>query len=309
MDNFPDKKTYIIIVAYNGMQWLDKCLKSTTPYPTIVVDNASTDGTVEFIKSKFPDVVIIEQKENLGFGRANNIGMSFALQRQAEYVFLLNQDAFLGPTTLTKLIKISLDNPSYGIISPIHLNGKGTALEKVFSYYMHKDNENELLSDFLTDKKVRTIYQVPMVNAAAWLITRQVLETVGGFQPLFFLYGEDDNYAQRVYYHGFKIGVCPGVYVKHDSNSFYHLYPEKGTKKYYAKFLNRIKIDYADVNTNNYLKIKDLRRFYIKKAMASLIQMDIKTFKINSTKQSILKRLDFTEDVTRDRKKYPNYLS
>lgn len=96
---------YIIIVTFNGMQWLSKCLESTIPYPVIIVDNDSTDGTVDYIKKHYSEVKLFVNKENLGFGQANNIGISYALQHGAGYVFLLNQDAYLQKSAIGKLIE------------------------------------------------------------------------------------------------------------------------------------------------------------------------------------------------------------
>lgn len=85
------------------MQWLQKCLDSCKGYQVIIVDNNSTDGTVSFIKENFPNIHLIPQTENLGFGQANNIGIKYALEQRAEYVFLLNQDAYLQEGCLGNL--------------------------------------------------------------------------------------------------------------------------------------------------------------------------------------------------------------
>ena len=78
------------------MKWLQNCLeaikKSTYPVDTIVIDNGSTDSTVLFIKSNYPEVHLVESGKNLGFGQANNVGMRYALEQNADYVYLLNQD-------------------------------------------------------------------------------------------------------------------------------------------------------------------------------------------------------------------------
>ncbi len=118
-------KIYAIIVTYNGMHWYDRCLgslrESEIPVDTIVIDNASSDDSVAYIKEHFPEVHLIESKENLGFAKANNIGMRKALDDGADYVFLLNQDAWVERNTLTELIKSFRDNDSVGIAAPITL--------------------------------------------------------------------------------------------------------------------------------------------------------------------------------------------
>ena len=179
-----------------------------------MVDNNSSDNTLDFISEKYPNVHIIQQNKNLGFGQANNIGISYALNLGANYIFLLNQDAYLVNNCLEKLINALQKNMRFGILSPIHLNGDGTHLDHNFSNYVARNHD--FYSDHVLNKSLNSIYEVPFVNAAGWLISRKCLETVGGFDPMFFHYGEDDNYCHRVKYHGFKIGVVPNLYIKHD---------------------------------------------------------------------------------------------
>jgi GT2 family glycosyltransferase len=104
-------KIFVIIVTYKGHLWYERCFKSLRdselPVQIIVIDNASNDGTVEYIRAHFPDIHLIESKENLGFGRANNLGMRYALDNGADYVFLLNQDAWIEPNTIGELVRIA----------------------------------------------------------------------------------------------------------------------------------------------------------------------------------------------------------
>ena len=109
-------KIYSIIVTYNGMIWIEKCLKSVVDQSeVIVVDNNSSDNTLNHIKQYFPSVKILPQSENLGFGKANNIGISYALNNGAEAVFLLNQDAHVEKECIDKLVKAHIENPEFGI--------------------------------------------------------------------------------------------------------------------------------------------------------------------------------------------------
>jgi|SRR5690554_3261451 len=218
-----------IIVTYNPAQWLDKCLgslnKSNVKLDVIVIDNGSTDGSIEIIKNDYPNVRLIINSENKGFGQANNQGLSIALNENADFAFLLNQDAWIEPNTIEKLIEVSQNNKGFGVLSPIHLNGKGDALDKNFSTYAGPYN-SLYFSDLSIGKTLRQIYEVPFVNAAAWLITKDCLNIIGGFSPSFFHYGEDVNYCERVDYHGLKIGIVPKLYIYHDrmnksKNSFF----------------------------------------------------------------------------------------
>ena len=211
---------FVIIVTYNGRQWYDKCFsslrKSSVPVTTLVVDNASTDGTVPYLQDHYPEVVILESKENLGFGKANNLGMRYALDHGCDFVFLLNQDTWIAPNAIIDLIRIHQHHLDFGILSPMHLKADGRSL-----YIQIEDGKtdhgNKLLSDCYFGS-LDDVYPFSYVNAAAWLLPRETLETVGGFDPLFIHYGEDDDYLNRLRYHGMKLGLCPKIRIVHDHN-------------------------------------------------------------------------------------------
>ncbi|HBY69943.1 MAG TPA: glycosyltransferase family 2 protein, partial [Flavobacteriaceae bacterium] len=197
------KKIYIIIVTYNAMPWIEKCLATCKGYPICVIDNASSDKTVAYIRENYPEIQVLPQQKNLGFGQANNIGIRYAIDQAADYVFLLNQDAYLQEGCIEKLIAVHIENPDYGVISPIHLNGQGDQLDEKFLLYLNRDKvTNALLLDAFQNN-TSSVYPIEFVNAAGWLLSKQTLQTVGGFDPIFFHYGEDDNYCQRIHYHGF----------------------------------------------------------------------------------------------------------
>lgn len=241
---------FCIIVTFNGERWIKTCLNSllisTIKVHIIVIDNRSEDRTVDIIRLNFPTVELIQNEQNIGFGQANNIGLRKALNENAKYVFLLNQDASITSETVQKLVNISKENPDYGIISPIHLNGHGTGLDKYFSNYLLKNRD--LMFDALTSEYQFKVYPLQYVNAAGWLMTRQILFETGGFDPMFRHYGEDDNYCQRATFYGFKIGVVPGCYLYHDRQDREEKTILLFTSNYIATFLQNYKIKYGNIN-------------------------------------------------------------
>jgi GT2 family glycosyltransferase len=215
----PQHKVFAIIVTFNGIEWLNRCLssvrESTVNLKCIVIDNNSTDGSQSFIKQNFPDVTLVETGENLGFGRANNHGIGQAMALGADYLLLLNQDAWIEPGTVAGMLQVMDNNPGYGIVSPMHLNASLSALDVNFSKYIAPDKCPGLYSDIYTNN-LKPVYDTGYINAAAWLVAAECIRKVGMFDPVFYHYGEDDNYCQRVIYHGFKIGVCPAQKIVHD---------------------------------------------------------------------------------------------
>ena len=196
------------------MQWAERCFNSicsssVTP-DVFVVDNGSTDGTQAFIQAHYPEIMFQQSHENLGFGRANNLGLQYALDHHYDYVYLLNQDAWIFPDTLETLIDISRRHPEYGIISPFHMKAD-LYHYSTCSWSSNKDILNDMYNCNMAD-----LYPVDFVCAAHWLIPCSVLKMVGGFSPSFQHYGEDNNYVHRVRWKKMKIGIAPKVKVVHD---------------------------------------------------------------------------------------------
>ena len=206
-------KVLAIVVTYNAMRWIDKCLgslkESSAKVDIFVVDNGSGDGTPEYITDRYPDVVLTEREDNPGFGAANNDGLRFALKNNYDFVYLLNQDAWVEKDTISTLI--SAWNDSYGILSPVQNNAKGK-MDKKF----RKKCGKRLKKADASVSGDNLIVTVPFVMAAHWLMSRQAIETVGGFSPAFRQYGEDDNYINRLHFHGLKAGVVPTAKAVHD---------------------------------------------------------------------------------------------
>lgn len=210
---------HVIISTYNGAEWIEKCInsvqQSSINIQINIVDNLSTDDTTAIIKSKYPEVYLIENTENMGFGKANNAGIRKALADQADYVFLLNQDAWVEADTIEGLIKVHQQHPEYGILSPVHLNGAGTALDFNFSRYCSFERCPGLFSDIYLNT-MQEVYDIRFVNAALWLISRACLEEVGLFDPIFPVYVEDMDYVSRTKYKNYRIGLAPRFKGYHD---------------------------------------------------------------------------------------------
>lgn len=250
-------KLLVIIVTYNAMRWAEHCfdsLQNSSVVPDIfVIDNGSTDETQAYIKENYPNVLLVQSEKNLGFGAANNIGLKYALENNYDYIYLLNQDAWVMSDTFEKLIKISQDNPEFGLISPIQMNADLYHIDKNFCTGLFDYQNKDVIND-LYNNKLKDIYETtPFVMAAHWFLTRRCIEKIGGFSPTFRHYGEDNNYAHRIIYHNFKIGVVPSLKVVHDRGERVDA-PKKLMYLYYTSFL--VALSNPSLDNNFHLIIK-----------------------------------------------------
>lgn len=200
-------KILTIIVSYNFMAWAQRCLDSlrasSVRSDVLVVDNGSGDGSVAFIRENYPEVRLIENTSNDGFGAANNIGLRIACEEGYDYVYLLNQDAWLETDTLERLL--AADDGKVGLLSPVQRSASGDLdpnFRRKCGRYLEKCHSE--------------IVEVPFVMAAHWFLPRRAFTAVGGFSPVFRQYGEDDNYIDRLHYHGFRAVVVKSASAVHD---------------------------------------------------------------------------------------------
>ena len=287
-------KIFTIIVTYNGQRWIDFCLgslrRSTITTTPIVIDNCSVDNTLPYIREKYPEVVILEQTENLGFGQANNVGLRYALVHQADYVLLLNQDAAIEPNMLERCIAQS---DGVSLLSPVHMNGDGTRVDCNF-----KKNTlitcNALINDIFTNQLKRS-YVSEKICAACWLLPTSIIKKIGGFNPLFFHYAEDDNYFHRLVYHKINARIVPQA-------KMYHNRVEFGNKTTYNKYWlpNILLLTACNINLiwsqrlANYLKILlqcyiiklPLGQYHIGTYLCNICKILIKSRKIISYRKN-----------------------
>ena len=261
---------FVIIVTYKGMRWYDKCFsslrESTLPVHTIVVDNTPGEEEANYIREHYPEIHLIKTEENLGFGKANNLGMRYALDQGCDYVFLLNQDTWLIEDDIfEELVQLSINNPQYGILSPIHVKADEVTINMVLENATNKTSIS-LFTD-LYKNALLDIYETNYINAAAWLIPRKTLEIVGGFDPIYQHYEEDDDYLNRVIFHKLKIGLCPKLKIVHDHHTTENPF-EKSSNSYHH--YQELLVALTDINQRN--TINRYLRYYLRKYLFALLQ-------------------------------------
>jgi N-acetylglucosaminyl-diphospho-decaprenol L-rhamnosyltransferase len=218
-----------IIVTYNTLELTRDCLQSVLaecsrmdgPVEIIVVDNASADGTAALVREQFPQVRLIVNEANLGFSRANNLGLKAA---GGCYLLLLNSDTQVQPGTLGALIEFMDAHPEAGACGPMLLNEDGSlqpsghplpsfwsvALGMARAYRLWK-------SDFYIQpgRDYSQVTQVGEVSGAAIMVRREAYQQIGGLDENFFAYYEDVDWCKRIGQAGYKIYYVPMARVMH----------------------------------------------------------------------------------------------
>jgi len=216
-------KILIVIVNYNGKHLLAKNLPSviSTDYKDfdiVVVDNDSSDGSVEYLRENFPTVKVVESGENLGFGRGNNLGVHTYPNYDA-YLFL-NNDVSVPKDWLKELVKVIENDNKIGAVGPKVLyskkkNGKyivnsaGIQVDKHFMAYDRYDKEED-------NPKYDVVEEIDALMGGAFLVRRDAFEKAGGFNPKMFLYYEDIDLSLRIKDLGYKVMYCGKSKVFHD---------------------------------------------------------------------------------------------
>jgi GT2 family glycosyltransferase len=222
----------IIIVNYNVKEFLQNLMHSiykaasNLQYEIIVIDNASDDGSVDFLKEKFPDIKLIVNQKNLGFSKANNVGLSVA---KGEYILFLNPDVIVGEDTFEKMIEFFKKTPSAGLAGCKILNPDGslqlacrrsfpgpwTSFCKVSGLSALFPNSRIFARYNLTYLDENKTYEVDAVSGSFMMIKREVYKKVGGFDEQFFMYGEDLDLCYRIQKAGYKVFYVHNTQIIH----------------------------------------------------------------------------------------------
>ncbi len=224
-------KLSISIVHHQGLQMLRDCLHSIYEnakeldfdFEVVVVDNVSTDGAVEMMARDFAQVQVIRNTERHGFGQNQNTGIRAC---KGQYIFIYNDDTLLHKNALRILCDFLDQNPKVGLVGPRLVNADGSLQLSCYKFpaparYIW---ENLLLSAAFPDSTIFGDYrnwkhdavrEVDFVIGAAMLVRRAVVEQVGLFDELFFMYSEETDWQIRIKNAGWQIMLCPDSVVTH----------------------------------------------------------------------------------------------
>ncbi len=212
----------VILVNFNDFGHLTACLSSLgkaisgMDAEVIMVDNHSGDGSPELIKTAFPWVELIENRENLGFPKANNIGFS---KTRAEFCLFLNTDTIMPEIGIAALLSEIRGRPEAGAVGPalVHQNGRFQVSFGRRRSFFSEMGQKLILNPFYrnTLRFARRAREVGWLSGACLLARREAVETAGLFDEDFFLYFEDIDLCRRIRERGFKLIFVPAVRVIH----------------------------------------------------------------------------------------------
>lgn len=259
----------IVILNYNGKEDTLACLASLQQmtdqdYSCIVVDNGSKDDSVDAIRTAFPHITLLETGQNLGFAGGNNIGIEHALQKGAEYIVLLNNDTLVDPDFLTAFLTAAQQKSGVGIFGARarrfyepdkldHLGGVWNPHKAAFD-----------LVGLNAPLDFRYEGNLDYVCGCATLIRRSVFETVGLFEPLFFLYWEEADLCARARRAGFSIDVCDEATLRHKVAA-----SMTGGKPHIAYFWWRNRLLWMERN----LSRQEYKRVFWRKVFPEVLQL------------------------------------
>jgi len=226
----------VIIVSWNAKRFLLECIESvlrqssdSLSLEVIVVDNASLDGSPEAVRDRHPSVTVIANEANLGFAKANNIGMQAS---GGEYLFLINSDVVVADNCFGKCIDYMEKHPEIGLLGPKIRGPDGQVQRSCMSYPSLWNALTRALaldslfprsrlfgSHLLTFWNHDDTRPVEVINGCFWVVRRPALEHVGMLDERFFIYGEDIDWCRRFNESGWKVVFFTGAEAVHYGGS------------------------------------------------------------------------------------------
>ena len=227
-----DIKLSIIIVNYNVKHFLEQCLYSVfgatknVKSEVFVVDNNSVDGSCAMVKEKFPDVILIENKKNTGFSKANNQAIKIA---KGEYILLLNPDTLVEEDTFEKVVAFMDKTPDAGGLGVKMIDGSGNflpeskrglptpdvAFYKIFGLSKLFPNSKKFGKYHLTYLDKNKVHKIDVLSGAFMLMRKSVIDKVGMLDESYFMYGEDIDLSYRITLGGFNNYYFPDTTIIH----------------------------------------------------------------------------------------------
>ena len=255
----PQKNVYIIILNWNGKDDTIECIRSLRKinydnYKIVIVDNGSEDDSVFEIRKNFSKIKIIENKKNLGFAGGNNVGIKYAVENEADYILLINNDTAVDENFLSELIKVGESDEKIGLLgSKIYFYSEPNRIWFAGGKINWLKNKGEHIGlDEIDNNQYDKINEVDYLTGCCLLVKREVIEKIGVLAEDYFLYYEDTDFSVRAKNAGYKIIYVPKSKIYHkisrstkpgsSSYIYYHVRNGLVMAKRNGSFLNKMAI-------------------------------------------------------------------
>ena len=212
---------YIVILNTNRrddtLACLDSLSKSTyKALKIIVLDNKSSDGSVDAISSAFPDVELVNLTENHGYAGNNNVGIEKAIRQGADWVLVLNEDTILDPGCLAELIKVGESDPKIGIVGPmVYHHNEPDVIQSAGGVLGKYWQSQHLGQNELYQNQFQEPHPVEWISGCAILVRKAVIEQAGMLDARFFIYWEETEWCIRTARNGWQIIHVPQARIWH----------------------------------------------------------------------------------------------
>jgi len=243
----------IMILNFNGKKFLKRCLSSVSQinypserYEIILVDNGSTDGSVKYVRQKFPRVNILALNKNYGFTRGYNKGTK---QAKGELFVFLNNDTIVDRNWLYQLTKV-ITNRKVDICGSRILFMKNPDIIQYAGGYLHLVG-GAIFEPFHKDKPNQSCYFVGSICGASFAIKRHVFEDLDGFDDDFFLYADEADLCSRAWIYGYQVAYAPHSIVYHyaGGTASQQSNGKPQITKLYARLISQSTIYYGNINS------------------------------------------------------------
>jgi GT2 family glycosyltransferase len=217
----PSPLLFIVILNTNRREDTLECLaslaESTYEFLTVIVlDNASTDGSAEAIRSRFPDVRLINLEENRGYAGNNNVGIEAAHKQGADWILVLNEDTILDPDCLTHLVRVGESDDRIGILGPmVYHHDEPVVIQSAGGHLDKRWRATHLGQNQVDRGQFPAPHSVDWISGCAILVRREVIDQVGGLDDRFFYYWEETEWCLRARKKGWQIWHVPHAHLWH----------------------------------------------------------------------------------------------
>jgi GT2 family glycosyltransferase len=200
LNNHMQPLVYVIVLNYNGREHLEYCLPSllATEYPNyriVLSDNASTDGSIEYVREHFPEVAVIQNDDNLGWARGNNVGIQYALDHDADYVVLQNNDTKVDPRWLGGAVQVCVEHRRIGIIG----------FRMLQEYIQGEDPDEQEFRKLSAAWEKLEFEPADHITGAALFVRTDVFRDIGLIDEAYFAYSEEDDLEKRAARAGYQM--------------------------------------------------------------------------------------------------------